>query len=433
MERVAAHLEETGTFLFGRDRAMLRKVIDQAAIGMAVTGMDGAIVYTNPAFDRDFFVDRSGSAPTLAGLFDPEDRQAAEALADILAGRLERHEGEHRCRACGHQLTWAMVAMSVLDSETTGEPIYVVVQVSSIDRRKHVERALAESESRWHFALEAARQGVWDHDARSGRMFYSPMWRTMRGIPQDEEIDDSQDAWLARVHPDDRERIRLDVSRQNRGDDGYDILEYRERHRDGHYIWILSRGKPVEWDENGKVARTVGTDTDITHLKEIEARLEYAATHDGLTGLANRTYFQRAIAAALSEPSASCLMFLDLDRFKPVNDVLGHSAGDAVLVEVGRMLRKIIRAADVAARIGGDEFAVLLRCRDLDDGRLVGEAIASAICAIPIQMAGRAHVLSASIGIVSLSPGMDADTALVRADAACYAAKNAGRSRIVVA
>lgn len=433
MERVATNAEETGTFLFGRNRAMLRKVIDEAAVGMAVTGMDGAIVYTNLAFDRDFFVDRSGSASRLADLFDHEDRLAAEALADILAGRLERYDGEHRCCAPGHQLVWAAVAMSVLTSETTGEPMYVVVQVSSIDHRKHVERALAESESRWHFALEAARQGVWDHDARTDRMFYSPMWRAMRGIPQNEEIDDSQEAWLERVHPEDRERIRQNVSRQNRGEDGYDILEYRERHRDGHYIWILSRGKPVEWDEDGNVARTVGTDTDITHLKEIEARLEYAATHDGLTGLANRTYFQSAVASALSDPPGNCLIFMDLDRFKPVNDALGHAAGDAVLVEVGRTLRKTIRTADVAARIGGDEFAILLRGCDLDNARRVGRVIASSICAIPIQLAGQAHVLNASMGIVSLSPGMDVDTALVRADAACYAAKKAGRARIVVA
>lgn len=433
MEKAAVQVEKTGTFLFGRDGAMLRKIIDQAAIGMAVTGMDGAIVYTNPAFDRDFLVDRSGSISTLAGLFDPQDQQATQALSDILAGRRERYEGEHRCRAAGNRLVWAMVAMSVLDSETTGAPIYVVVQVSSIDHRKQVERALAESESRWHFALEAARQGVWDHDARTGRMFYSPMWRTMRGIPEDEEIDDNQEAWLARLHPDDRERIRLTVSRQNKGDQGYDILEYRERHRDGHYIWILSRGKPIEWDEDGNVARTVGTDTDITHLKKIEARLEYAATHDGLTGLANRTYFQRAVASALRDPSVGSLMFIDLDRFKPVNDALGHAAGDAVLIEVGRTLRKAVRTGDVAARIGGDEFAVLLRGCDLDDARRAAELIASSICAIPIELAGRAHVVSASIGIVGLSPGMDADTALVHADSACYAAKNTGRSRIVVA
>jgi hypothetical protein len=153
-------------------------------------------------------------------------------------------------------------------------------------------------------------------------MFYSPMWRIMRGIPIDEAVDDDQEAWLERVHPDDRDRIRPRVSRQNKGEQGYDILEYRERHRDGHYIWILSRGKPVEWDEDGSVLRTVGTDTDITHLKEIEARLAHAASHDSLTQLANRPSFQTSVETAFADHASSYLVFLDLDHFKPINDAL---------------------------------------------------------------------------------------------------------------
>ena len=433
MEKVATSAEESGTFLFGRNGAMLRKIVDRAAIGMAVTGMDGAVVYTNHAFEREFFLDRSGSTSILDGLFDPQDADAALALSDVLAGRRESYDGEHLCRDHNGQFIWAMVAVSVLKSESTDEPMYMIIQVGSIDHRKHMENALAESESRWHFALEAARQGVWDHNNRTKRMFYSPMWRTMRGIPHDEEVDDDQQAWLERVHPDDRERIRPNVSRQNQGEDGYDILEYRERHRDGHYIWILSRGKPVEWDENGNVLRTVGTDTDITHLKEIEARLEHAASHDSLTELANRSSFQNAVDLSLADPARSYLMFLDLDHFKPINDALGHAAGDSVLIDVGRVLRSAIRKADVAARIGGDEFAILLRGCDQSNAYRIAEAITAAIRTIPVPVTGQVHHLDVSIGIVSLSAEMDSDAALARADAACYAAKKAGRGRIVMA
>lgn len=412
---------------------MLRKIVDRAAIGMAVTGMDGAVVYTNHAFEREFFLDRAGSISILDGLFDPQDADAAVALSDVLAGRRESYDGEHLCRDHTGQFIWAMVAVSVLKSESTNEPMYMIVQVGSIDHRKQMENALAESESRWHFALEAARQGVWDHNNRTRRMFYSPMWRTIRGIPYNEEVDDDQQAWLERVHPDDRERIRPNVSRQNEGEDGYDILEYRERHRDGHYIWILSRGKPVEWDENGNVLRTVGTDTDITHLKEIEARLEYAASHDSLTELANRSSFQKSFDLSLTDSARSYLMFFDLDHFKPVNDALGHAAGDRVLIDVGRALRSAIRTADVAARIGGDEFAVLLRGCDQSNAYRIAKAIAAAIRAIPVPVTGQMHHLDVSIGIVALSAEMDSDAALARADAACYAAKKAGRGRIVMA
>ncbi len=423
---------DAGTFLFGRDGAMLRKIIDGAAIGMAVAGMDGRVHYTNRAFVRDFSVKGRGDVFGLNKILEADDHAGQFALAEVLAGRRHSHEGEYRCRDAGGRSIWAKLALSVLESDVTGRPIYVIAQISSVNRRKAAEAALAESESRWHFALEAARQGVWDHDGRTGHMFYSPMWRTMRGIPQDEAIDDSQESWLLRIHPDDRERIRTNVSRQNLGDDGFDILEYRERHRDGRYIWILSRGKPVAWDADGRVLRTVGTDTDITHLKEIEARLEHAATHDALTGLANRASFDGAVVAATSA-LPSCLMFIDLDWFKPVNDALGHAAGDAVLVAVGKKITSVIRTSDFAARIGGDEFVVLLRDCELDDAHRLGEAVIAAVASIPIVLTGRLHQLGASIGLVRLSAGTSAEAVLARADAACYAAKKAGRGQIVIA
>lgn len=431
MERARIEDGDIGTFLFGRDGAMLRKIIDNAAIGMAVSAMDGAVLYTNHAFGRDFAFSGTG-APHLRDMFDPADADAAEALAAVMAGRREQYEGEHRCRGASGGTIWAMVAMSVLRSDVTGAPMYVIAQLGSIDARKRAEEALAASESRWHFALESARQGVWDHHTPTGSMFYSPMWRTMRGIPQDEAVDGSQQGWLARVHPDDRERVASVVNRQNEGEDGYDILEYRERHRDGHYIWILSRGKPVEWDEDGNVVRTVGTDTDITHLKRIEAQLEHAATHDSLTGLANRAAFQSALAKAAGA-GGHALLFIDLDRFKPVNDALGHAAGDAVLVSVAAVISAAARRNDFAARLGGDEFAVLLRDCGPPDARAVAERIVAGIGTIPVTIEDAPHVLGASIGLVQLCPGADPDSALARADAACYAAKKTGRGRIVLA
>jgi diguanylate cyclase (GGDEF)-like protein/PAS domain S-box-containing protein len=424
--------EVAGTFLFGRNGVMLRKIIDGAAIGMAVAGMDGGIVYSNRALERDFSTRQGSEISRLQNIFAPDDSRGQQALTDLLAGRTTTHEGEYRCHDSRGQSIWAMVALSVLESDLTGQPIYIIAQLNSIDRRRTAEAALAESESRWHFALEAARQGVWDHDSRTGRMFYSPMWRTMRGIPQHEPIDDRQDAWIERIHPDDRERIRSTVSRQNLGDDGFDILEYRERHRRGGYIWILSRGKPVAWDAEGNVLRTVGTDTDITHLKEIEARLEHAATHDPLTGLGNRASLGSAVMAA-TRSLPSCLMFIDLDRFKPVNDALGHAAGDAVLIEVANRIRSAIGGSDYIARIGGDEFVVLLSGCAMERARRLAEAVATAVASIQLVLSGEPHQLGASIGLVQLSAGTTPDAALARADAACYAAKKAGRGRIVIA
>ena len=248
--------------------------------------------------------------------------------------------------------------------DDSNEVVGVVGVCRDITERKEADARLAESESRWNFALEGAGQGVWDHDLAHGRVYYSKMWRRMRGIGLDEEVDGATEVWLARVHPDDRARIEDQIARQNSGELPQNAFEYRERHRDGHYIWILSRGKAVEWNPDGTVARIIGTDTDITKLKLEEARAveeaaetyrrhlaalteaheaaeaaqqlaQSLARHDALTGLPNRRVFAEAleIANAQSDRNGTAghaVLMIDLDRFKPVNDIHGHQVGDEV-------------------------------------------------------------------------------------------------------
>jgi PAS domain S-box-containing protein len=206
-------------------------------------------------------------------IFD-EDRSAVMLQFDrVMRGELKDLRIECRLQHRDGNPVWALLAASLLRSDVTGRPLYAIVQIINIDRQKRAEAALAESESRWNYALESAGQGVWDHDVRRDDMFYSRMWRRMRGIPDDEYVDPSQEKWLERVHPGDVQRILETVKKQDHGVDGYDTLEYRERHRNGGWIWILSRGKPVEWDAEGNAIRTVGTDTDITRLKLAEGQL----------------------------------------------------------------------------------------------------------------------------------------------------------------
>jgi diguanylate cyclase (GGDEF)-like protein/PAS domain S-box-containing protein len=136
----------------------------------------------------------------------------------------------------------------------------------------------AESEPKLGFAFDAAGQGVWDADTAKNTVVYSPMWRIMRGFDPDEVVDSSTEAWLERVHPDDRQRILSTIADQNSGKIPRNAFEYRERHREGHYIWILSRGRPIAWFPDGRPSRVVGTDTDITTLKEAEDGLRFANT-----------------------------------------------------------------------------------------------------------------------------------------------------------
>jgi diguanylate cyclase (GGDEF)-like protein/PAS domain S-box-containing protein len=149
----------------------------------------------------------------------------------------------------------------------------LVLQLVGVEDEQS-EMELELSESRLNFALDAAGQGVWDHDVSSNTMYYSPGWRQMRGIPLGEAVDGAVASWMERVHPDDRGQILSILDTPTPGADGFRMMEYRERHRLGHYIWIQSRGRAVAWDENGVTTRTLGTDTDITERKERELEFE---------------------------------------------------------------------------------------------------------------------------------------------------------------
>jgi diguanylate cyclase (GGDEF)-like protein/PAS domain S-box-containing protein len=568
MGRTQSRPDDPKILRFDQGGALLRKVIESAAVGMALVGVDGRLLFVNTAFAEMIGCTIDDAAGTqTADLVHPDCDAALPLHLDrLLAGEAEEHRAESRLRHADGSAIWVLAVASLLRSDTTGHPLYVILQTTNIDRQKRAEAALAYAESRWSFALEAAGQGVWDHDKRTDDMFYSRTWRTMRGYRPDEWVDPNQEAWLSRVHPDDVPRIRANVDKQDHGVDGYETLEYRERHRDGHWVWILSRGRPVEWDENGVSVRTIGTDTDITRLKTIEAelaeekerlrvtlqsigdgvistdsnrrvtfmntvaermtgwtlagatghlvdevfpmaeersgriaaspvarclvtgdvtyvdedvvleprrgerrdircsaaplrtpegtvigavlvfqdvsssrtlqrQLAHSASHDSLTGLPNRVAFEQALgtitAEAVRDRREHALCFIDLDHFKPVNDGAGHAAGDALLREVAATISSCCRKQDFAARIGGDEFALLLSDCPLEVARRVAEKIGAAIAAIEFRAGATAYRISASVGITSVTDTSPAEL-MRRADAACYTAKGEGRSRVVV-
>lgn len=275
METLPTEKADAKLLRFDQSGALLRKVAQSAAIGMALVGINGRILYANRAYETmlgwepDAVLGRS-NADTLSA----EDRELVDVrFRQLMRGEVEDFQAECRMDHCDGGPLWVLMTATLLRSETTNRPLHVIVQIVNIDRQKRAEAALAKSESLWNHSLESAGQGVWDCDVPSNEIVYSRVWRKMRGIPEDEAIDPAQSAWLARVHPDDVQRVLSASRKQGQGADGFDTLEYRERHRDGHYIWILSRGRPVEWDESGNAIRSVGTDTDVTRLKTAEAQV----------------------------------------------------------------------------------------------------------------------------------------------------------------
>lgn len=168
-----------------------------------------------------------------------------------------------------HRWVLAIVTRKPADGSAT-------IEVQLVPTRNPAEELedLVERESRWNHALVGSDLGVWDHNLKAGVYYYSDFWRTMRGIPAGEEIDPSFENWIQSIHPDDRESVADYVERQNSGDERYQVFQYRERHRAGHYIWIECRGAVVEWSRDGKPQRIVGTDIEITKRKQDEAELE---------------------------------------------------------------------------------------------------------------------------------------------------------------
>jgi diguanylate cyclase (GGDEF)-like protein/PAS domain S-box-containing protein len=454
--------------------------------------------------------------------------------------------------------------------------------VSSADTADRELIGLVERESRWNYALVGSGLGVWDHNLHLGTRYYSDTWKTMRGMAADEEADGDYDTWIALIHPDDREFVVQAIERQNAGDQNYQVFEYRERHRLGHWIWIECRGACVEWDDQGMPLRLVGTDTDITARKETEERLahmsrrldlaldisgigvfesdlddgtvewdarlltiygikdaakaaisdawteslhpddrdrvaatvaeniaresgfqqefriirgdgaervikaktaffidgnghrkliganwdvteevmlnaelkrskilaearnieleaaresiEHLALHDFLTGLPNRRYLDRKLEelSARSDKTERSLavLHIDLDRFKQINDTLGHRAGDAMLKHAAAILSENVRPGDFVARIGGDEFVIL--CSDDITAKKISNLAERIIKELgkPIRYEHHDCRFGASVGIASDSgPTLDGKQLLLNADIALYRAKGGGRNR----
>ena len=256
--------------------ALLHNLVENAAVPTFLTGTDGKLFYANHAFcDLLGFTPDQINGLGIDQIVHPDDAERArEQTASLVAGEIKGYSAERRYFHKNGKVIWVLVSASRITDEHTGKFLSLTVQAVDIDRQKQAELALADSESRWNFALESGGQGVWDHDLRNNRMFYSKMWRVMRGIDPDEEVDPSEERWLSRVHPEDRERVKIMVRQQDTGEISVNSFEYRERHRNGHYMWILSRGRAVERFPDGRPARFIGTDTDITNLKSTEESLK---------------------------------------------------------------------------------------------------------------------------------------------------------------
>lgn len=305
-----------------------------------------------------------------------------------------------------------------------------------IDERTRVQEALRESEERYMLAVTGANDGLWDWDLKTNRIYFSPRWKSLLGYEPD-EIGDDPDEWFERIHPDDVERVKLDISAHIHGVNTHFESEHRIQHKNSAFRWMLTRGCAVT-GADGNAYRMAGSQTDITDRKIAEERLLHNAFHDTLTDLPNRALFtdhlRHAIARAQRrEDYQFAVLFLDLDRFKDVNDSLGHMIGDKLLVAFARVLAEGLRDTDIVARLGGDEFAILLE--DVQEPKAtirVAEWIKEKL-ANPFHLEENEVYATVSTGIVLSNPEYaNPDDMLRDADIAMYYAKANGKDRFEI-
>jgi diguanylate cyclase (GGDEF)-like protein/PAS domain S-box-containing protein len=287
---------------------------------------------------------------------------------------------------------------------------------------------VAASGERHTLAIRGANDGVWDWDLERGSIYLSPRFEEMLGY-RENELGDRPPAWIERVHPEDRERLGREMAAHLGGVTPRFESEHRLRHRDGSWLWVLCRGLALH-NEIGRATRFAGFFTDIAHHRALHEQLEHDAFHDHLTGLPNRALFLDRLGRAVErakrhEASSFTVMALGLDRFKVVNDSLGHAVGDELLKVIAGRLVATLRPEDTVARLGGDEFAVLLeQVEDVVEATLVAERIGEELRR-PLDLGGHEVFPTASVGIVVSASGFDgaadvlrdADTALDRAKA----------------
>ena len=295
---------------------------------------------------------------------------------------------------------------------------------------------LNKSKEQYELATRGANDGLWDWDLRTGKVFYSARWKEMIGLEESADLS-SIDDWFSRIHPDFQSQVRSELDAHLAGLIPRFKSEYQIICANGETHWLLVRGI-AQRDDEGNAIRIAGSQSDIEIQKTHERQLEHAAFHDALTTLPNRALFLNRLEHAVKKRQrvfapGGAVLFLDLDRFKVINDSLGHAFGDKLLVEVTKRLSSSIRPGDTLARLGGDEFVLLLEdIPNIEKAISTAERIIEDL-RVSFTIDGEIVCISASVGIALITNEThSADLIMRQADLAMYAAKSNGKNRYAI-
>ena len=394
-------------------------------------------VYLSPRWKAMLGYDESqvGQAPDWRTLVHTDDMSRVQAaIRDHVAGKTPLFESMHRMRHATGEWRW-VISRAKARVDENGRLIRLVGVELDITERKLYEEALFREKESAQITLQSIGDGVVTTDAHGVIDYINPVAEQLTGW----RLEDSQGRAIEEVfrafHEETCEPLENPLSvaiRRTRS-----IKSVRPMlliRRDGNEIYVESTASPIR-DGSGAVSGGVLVFHDVSEARELNRRLSYHASHDVLTGLVNRREFEhrmeRALKSAKAHETSYALCYLDLDQFKLVNDTCGHSAGDALLGQVGALLKSKVRWRDTLARLGGDEFAILLESCTLDEAMRMAETLREAVRNFKFTWEERTFRLGASIGVVPISvDNADVASVLSAADSACQAAKQAGRNRV---
>jgi diguanylate cyclase (GGDEF)-like protein/PAS domain S-box-containing protein len=368
-------------------------------------------------------------------LVHPDDMPAVHAaMREHVAGNTPRFESVHRMRH--RDGSWRWVSSRARATVTAQGRLSRVVGVElDITAQRDYEDALFREKEASQFILQSVGDGVITTDAQGLIDFINPVASNLTGWRLDDAIGQSVEEVFRVCHEETCEPLenpviaairRMRLSNSTR--------PQRLVRSDGNELFIHCTSAPVR-DGFGQVAGGVLVFRDVSESRELNRKLDYQASHDVLTGLVNRREFEarleRALQSACAGEAAYALVYLDIDQFRMVNDGCGHVAGDALLTQLGALLKSRIRWRDTLARLGGDEFGVLLESCSLDEAMHTAEVLRQAVQDFRFSWEDRAFRLGASLGVVPITADIENVAAVVTAaDSACATAKELGRNRV---
>jgi diguanylate cyclase (GGDEF)-like protein/PAS domain S-box-containing protein len=368
-------------------------------------------------------------------LVHPDDlANVQNQLREHLEGRIDLFESVHRMQHANGEWRWIQSRVKGRVDEAKRLKRLVGVETDITERKLYEEALFREKESA-QITLQSIGDGVVTTDADSRVQYLNPVASDLTGWKLDDAVGRAIDEIFRGFHEETCEPIENPVAvamRRNRS-----IKSVRPAlliRRDGNELYIESTAAPIR-DSGGAVTGGVLVFHDVSESRELNRRLSYAASHDILTELVNRREFEhrleRALKSAKARETSYAVLYLDLDQFKIVNDACGHNAGDALLKQIGALLKSKIRWRDTLARLGGDEFGVLLESCTMDEALRTAENLREMIGDFRFVWDERTFRLGVSVGVVPITPATDDVASLLSAaDSACAAAKDAGRNRV---